>query len=248
MTRDPVTCFSLPGDVKLWEALSALQIIQAISRTELVSVHCFGDALDLCQAGGIGGSYQDNLCRLAFAEAHRKIDDAGKRPYVDLLEELSGLSKLKLSAPQFPLLHPGNKGSIVVAPFPVRPDMGIPLSIWKHLVLHLRTYDRPVYQIGERGERQEECAYSEGDILCDLPVADRLEAVADAELIVGVPNIWTWAATAWNKKQVIMYPDSVPLERWFPYGSRAYGIMLYEKTKLQVPVILTALRQIIRSL
>lgn len=64
---------------------------------------------------------------------------------------------------------------------------------------------------------------------------------------MGVPNAWTWAATAWKKKQIVMYTDKVPVPKWMPYDYGECKIVVYDPNKLIIPVTLSALRHLIRK-
>jgi hypothetical protein len=185
--------------------------------------------------------------QLKYAEAYRacKATDA---PYVGVLASASGLVGLKISVPTFPAIRPLQSASIVIAPFPIEQEMALPETVWRAVLHLLRSYGLRIYLLGNRGQWQDCCAFTEDEILSEHSVAEKLSILAGAELVVGLPNEWLWSATAWTKKITYWYPDNVSPKRWFPYAHQSYGRMVYAANQIQIPVIINQLRLLIGQL
>ena len=133
----------------------------------------------------------------------------------------------------------------MVCPFALKGDMDLPLPVWSAIIRHLLSYDIPVKLLASENRRMESCAFYEEDILSGLPLVAQLTELASARLIVGVPNEWMWAATAWQKKLIVLYPDTQPPKRWFWYAHDNFARLLYQMHQLAPPVMLAGLRQLI---
>jgi hypothetical protein len=102
--------------------------------------------------------------------------------------------------------------------------------------------------MGERGERLDAAHFTEDEILSNLGNTSKLAIIASACLIIGAPNAWTWLGAALKKKLLIISPDNVPLHRWWWQDGHDIMHLVYESQQLQVPLILTGLRQLIEKL
>lgn len=182
--------------------------------------------------------------------AFRRIDQSSKESYPEVLMVTSNLPPMTPFPSLSYMRHPvvASEGGIVVCPFGIRREMDLPSSVWRTVVRHLRTYDRRVFMMGDRGARQDECQYTESEILSDAPVAEKYGALHAADLIVGSPNAWTWAGSAWRKKMVVFYPDNLPPKRWLPYVYDEMGVVQFGAYQLQIPIVLAGLRKMIGQL
>jgi len=260
--------------ISLWETVATIQIAQALSEKHfycdeldqyqlLLSANLnrvgageglvlnydrayrtVEDTQDLIVACSCGGALQ---CQKCFATG--QVIQRGPS-YVDVLAACSGLSA-EFESPKFmDLRNNGWSGQdgIVVCPFAVKPGLELPVAAWRAIVRHLRTYGYPVYLMGDRGQWQDDCAYLEKEILSEQPIVIKLSYLANAKLIVGVPNEWTWAAAGFNTKMVYFYPERMPTRRWFSFASANFGRIVYDPDQLQIAVLLSGLRQLIAQL
>ena len=242
----------IPSDAELWEVVAAIQVCQSQGATAgpVLSDGYPSDALELDRLAGLdtGSHEKGEYLKLNTTKAYREINSA-KESYQAVLARVSGLPPVPIAAPRFPLanLNPSTGGGIIVCAQEVNEAFKLSWRVWRPIVRHLRSYGRPVRMLGQSGERMDYATFTEGQILSDLSMMEKLEALASADLVVGVPNAWTWIATAWKKKILVMHPDDVPAERWFGFdvAPRTLGRLLYTSSQLQVPVILAGLRRLI---
>jgi hypothetical protein len=93
-------------------------------------------------------------------------------------------------------------------------------------------------------------AFADSDMLTRRygKLEDVLRHLASAVLILGVPNEFTWMATAFYPKMIILYPDHIPQKRWFAMHHSQFGRLGFQAHAVQIPVMLTGLRTLIRML
>ena len=243
----------LPGDMELWETVAAIQVMQSIGCTSAQADLADSDSarlLDLagiCGTGGLGSV----PVPLQTAEAYRAVN-ASTESYQDVLARRSGLDCRRMKAPQFPNAGIGHSlsGGIVICPFEINDAFKFPWQIWRAVVRHARTYGLPVTLLGRPGQRMDYATFTEGSILSELSMIDKMKALADSRLVLGIPNEWTWMAPAWKKKVLVFYPDDLPVDRWFGFDVAPYtlGRVMYTRSQLQIPVLLAGARRIIELL
>jgi hypothetical protein len=248
---------TIPGNTSMWELVAGIQLLQQIQEIDNVMVGTGSgnnnyDTIDMLGCACLNTCPQKVATNpvaswLSFSEAYRKVDDT-EEPYVNVLAEESGLAMLKPVAPRFPLVTLHSNGGIVLAPFGLKRELDISQSIWGPITQHLRSYKHTVYQIGDRGQRQNFSAFTESEVLSNRPIKERLEAIASAKLVVGVPNAWTWIAAGFGVKTIILYPDHLPPKRWYPFASDEIGRIAYQAHQVQTPIMLTGLRQLIKEM
>ena len=232
----------IPEDATFWEAAAGIEIAQSIPGMSVSSVD--KEVQELAILGGLELGTDTESIKLAVSQAYRKVDDADK-PYIQILAEESGLA-IKLGDFRFPTIEPSNTGGIIICPYGATRSLELPPNVWKNVARLARTYDDNIQMLGSK--RFELSSLTEADYLGTLPVKQRLQALADAKLIIGVPNEYTWMATAWLKKMIILYPDSIPQRRWFHFAHEKFGRIHFQTHALQIPVVLGAVRKLIRLL
>lgn len=243
--------------VATWEALAGLHVSQTIGAWDLRCAQN-GDVSALIAAGGLcsplhEGDWDDCSARLLnFGDAYRTAENrTDQRSYSGILAAESGLltdgleERLQESPLQFRQARTIPLRSIVVCPFPIKPELGLPLPLWKTIVKNLRSYDLPVTLMGEGEERMDACAFTETEILCWRSVDDRMAALNSAELVVGVPSAWVWVAAGLGRKICLFYPEKTPTRRWFPWADDKFGRILHDPSTLKVPPVLAAMRHLI---
>ena len=237
----------IPVSTSLWEAVATIQILQARGNGD--RVRATGDVEKLLSCAGIHvtPSRGEEFQTFRYAEAYRAIDTS-QEPYCGVLATVNDLIGLKISAPDFPGVTASNSGGIVICPFAPKPEVALPAIVWRAIIRYLRGFGKPMHLIGNGGQWQDECGYSEDEILSERSVPEKLAMIAGAELIVGLPNEWMWAATAWQKRLVYFYPNDVPPMRWWHWAGERYGRAVYRADQLQVPVILHQLKGLIEAI
>jgi len=230
-----------------FEAVAAVMVAQATQSAISVPKDAPIDLRNLLAFAGVL-SDQPGDKPLATMEAFRYVENTQKS-YGELLAELSGYPGVIPGPPKFPSIQPGsNAGPIVCCPFGLRKDLDLPLQCWHSMVLHLRSYGRPVLLLGEPHQRMDSAAFAECDILSRQSIGVKLRALASACLVVGVPNGWLWAAMAWDRPLVCLYPEDAPPDRWMWLQSPKSYRILYPPRQLQVPVLLAGLRKVVSML
>ena len=123
-------------------------------------------------------------------------------------------------------------------------------QVWRILIKHLRTYGVPVRLLGQYGQRADYASFTEGDILSDDSVEDKLRVLANSDLVVGVPNEWTWAAAGFGTKVIVLHPEDIPYDRWFGFDvkPKCLGRLLYAPQQVKPAVILAGMRTLIAAM
>jgi ADP-heptose:LPS heptosyltransferase len=235
----------IPSDAEMWEVVAAIQVCQSQGILTIEN-DAIGDAAELYQMAGLLSAKPRNRIDLDFSKAYRAIATV-KETYQAMLARASGLESKPISVPQFSGFTPSMNGGIIVCSHEVTGEFKLPWQVWRAIVRHLRSYGQTVRFLGRPGERMDYATFTEGQILSNLSLQERMQVLASAGLVVGVPNEWTWISTAWKKKVLVMQPDDVPQERWFGFdvAPQTLGRLLYTRSQLQVPVILAGLRKLI---
>ena len=238
------TCV-VPSNLTSWELMATLAVAQAEGAKQ---AECYGAAdFAVMEAGGLWVRRTDDGCSstLDYYAAYRQIDQE-QAPYVSVLAKVSGFSRTVL-----PRFSPGVIGAqaprgIVLAPFGIKPELDLPKQVWFAVENLLRTYGVPVFLVGDHGQRLEPSAFTESEILSNLGMVEKLEAVASAQLVVGVPNAWTWAAASFDRKLIYAYPETLPAKRWFHYTSDSFGRILFHPNQIRLPLLLDSIRELIK--
>lgn len=233
-------------EIKSWEAYASVQVVQAYQGLG-ISPSCI--PVDWLKCAGM--LYNSVDAPLVYGDALRAVED-GKVYYGVALATASGLAGINMMPVKFPSIEEANGGGIVVCPYPLSKQFHLPESVWVPVVEHLRSYGHRVSLMGEKNDRMDFCSFTEAENLSDLPLEAKLRAIAHADLVIGVPNAWTWASTSWEKKVLMFYPNGLPQKKWFPLiddslTSRQRWI-IYEPHNLQVPIVLGALRHSLSTL
>src|ERR1035437_3145276 len=226
------------SQIELWEQVAAVQVAQAV-HADLNSLHIDPDLL---AAASMPQAIVEPDFMLDFLSAYRRADDSAT-PYTDLLAGSSGFA-VKTAAPRL-VLPDAARECIVVCPYGLRKDLELPLQVWPMIIHNLKSYGFPVVFMAESGQRMEGAKLAEADILAECSLADKMRVLASAKLIVGGTNAYLWLATAWDKKQIIFYPDSVPISRWFSFESMSFVKLCYTRHDVRLPMLLAGLRSAI---
>ena len=249
------TGITVPSDLSSWEAVATAALAQAIGATQVdasLGANRGCGVIDLLAAAGLRYS-QTNLRVSTFNyDAAFRLVDQDPRAYVSTLALASGIlytSKLQLALAEPPKLghFPGRQKGIVLAPYGIRQELDLPRQVWFAVETLLRSYGVPVYLVGDPGQRMDNAAFAEHEILSDLGMQSKIDYIAEAALVVGVPNAWTWMAASFDRKLAYLYPETLPPRRWFHYQSNNFGRILFHPNKIQLPVALAGLRELIRG-
>lgn len=224
----------------LWEATAVLQLVQALGETPTISTE--GDASELLSLPDVLPVQALASWNLDIDKAYRDVD-VTVLPYVELLK-----SQWPIVNQILPPRLPGQVsmgGGIVVSPFGPKKELDIPWAAWRAIVRLLRTYHVPVWLLGARGQWMDQVAFTESEILSELPLAKKVEVVAAADLMVGVPNEWSWIAAGFTKSMVLLYPEQVPNKRWFHYSHDKFGRIIYSSSAIDIPRMLAGLAKLV---
>jgi hypothetical protein len=247
--------FSLGKDrAEIWEAIAAIQIMQATDSK--VGVYCTDPTLSyLYHLAGFRLCMTDSIASVAFRldEAYRSIDGAMSHDvtYQAWLARVSGVKLVKPIAPvKLPrMARVEDQEHIAFCPFALAKLQPIPMNAWKAVLRFLRTFGLPVYLIGDPGQRADGLNFTEGCMMSDALVYEKLRILASAKLVVGMPNAWTWLTASWNRSLAIYYPNDVPSMRWYGfYNSLQHGRIEYVSHQVQIPLLLTGLRQLLADM
>jgi hypothetical protein len=259
--------FRVPSNIQLWEAIAVVQILQQLNKKAEPRNHwrepsnvtyvalapdLTEDTIALFQLAGVGSNvkkYDGSEKEIDLIQAYGSTATSDMY-YGQVLARENGIQVMPLAPSRFPFVKPGPaKKGIVVCPFGLRPEFDVPIKIWKEVIRQLESYDSEIYILGERGQRLDEIGFTENEILSDLPLSDKLQAIASAKLIVGVANSWTWASSAWPVKRILIHPDTVRNDRWYPgVDNSMTKFLLTNSDILEAPVILVGIRKMMKEL
>jgi hypothetical protein len=240
LERDPVA---------EWETVGLVSVLQALTKVEPVDrVFCCCEDWDILRAASLP------VCAEMYGKAAEGAQvvsfkvpiPRGTEFYGEALAKLNGW-ELEILPPKFGIQEEEEEG-IVLCPFGTVAQMNMPVKVWKAIVRHLRSYNIPVAMMGGRGQRMDEIAFTEAEILSEYPIEKKLRVLGRAKLVVGVPNAWTWIAAGYERKIVLAYPEGVPPRRWFPWANDKFGRIIWDPARLEIPVVLAGLRQLIQML
>jgi hypothetical protein len=247
--------FSLGKDkAEIWEAVAAIQIMQATETK--VGVYSTDATLSyLYHLAGFKLCQKEETPNVSFRldEAFRSIDGAMSHDvtYQAWLARVSGVKMVKPLAPVelLRMSRVTDQDHIVLCPFALSKLQAIPMNAWKAVVRFLRTFGLPVYLIGDPGQRADGLNFTEGCMMSDALVHTKLQMLASAKLVVGMPNAWTWLASSWKRNLALYYPNDVPSMRWYGfYNSHSHGRIEYVSHQVQIPLLLTGLRQLLADM
>lgn len=242
-----------PAQLETWEMVAAVQMMQLPIWTRPVETNLLSHT-ELFGYAGISAHSsapwdEEPVYKVEFGNALREVEKTAK-PYCIVLAEQIGVYKeirTEAGPPRFPAagIAPSEGGPIVLCPFAFTGAFNIPQNVWKAVTRHLRSSGAPVTLMGEPQERMDIGNFTEGAILSRLSLYEKMQVLASAKVVVGVPNAWTWMASAWSKKVIIFYPDGIPVERWYGfYNERSLGRVLYQPSAIQIPLMLAGLRKL----
>jgi ADP-heptose:LPS heptosyltransferase len=232
-----------------WEAVATVSVIQALGMKCVGHPLASNDIVELLSTAGIRSEMAYKSAEhpsLNYGKAYRNVDSSDKS-YHEALAEASGFANLKQYRPVFVDIPSAEGSDIVVCPFSFRQELNLPVPVWALIIQHLQTYGCDVHLMGDSHQRMDAVGLPESAIICRLPMKEKLARLAAAKLILGVPNGYTWAATAWEKKMVYLYPDSVPQIRWWPFSDQTFRRIEYESHSLSPMLLLANVRKFIRE-
>jgi hypothetical protein len=250
-----IMTFGINEKIELWEAIAAVCLLQQ-TQAIIPAIECESWVAEVMQSAGMWPRefFEDKDRKmLNFSGAYRAVDNS-KLSYIDILAAENGLRfpRPSVLGPRFQshggAVMRGKPGSIVLAPCGLKGDLDIPVQVWQSVARFLRSYGRNVLYMGLPGQRLDRGAFFESEIITSRSWGEKLAVIEEADLIVGVPNAWTWAATGWNKNIVVLYPDHIPPLRWFWFDSPKFSKIIYIVHQIQTPVILSGIRQMIEKM
>lgn len=241
-------------DLELWEAVAVVQMMQAAGLRTIAGgnrIEMQQDQVCVFEEAGMQWVDAPVERKVEFDAAYREIDKA-KESYPAVLARVSSISLLRrILSPIFRTSPTQERVTIiVVSPFECREEFKLPWQVWKAIIKHLQSYGVKVVLMGRAGQRAEYAMLTEGAVVSSLSMHEKMDLLASAVMVFGVPNEWTWMATAWKRKVAILYPDDLPLERWFGFDTApdTLGRVLYTRSQLQIPVILAGVRRLIGAM
>lgn len=233
---------------EMWEAVAALQVMQAIGGHS-ISAHKLPEPLPLLfHMAGMRLTGEEPTQIIKFDAARRTLAKCPHdAPFPMWLGTESGfkLTSSQIKPVQLPRCHAewGTSEDIILCPHPVSTILTITQPVWRAIALFLRSFNARVRFMGDIGQRIEGLNFTEGNILSDLPLAEKISILAQAKLVVGMPNAWTWLAATFNRSVLVYYPDTEPMLRWFGfYNTPKHGRVSYSPSHVQIPVMLMGLR------
>lgn len=169
---------------------------------------------------------------------------------VSIVESIADASGLPYTTTMPRLILPEGPYSdgnhIVIALGDIHPDFELPVSALRAILRLAKTYTGKVYMIG-LGKRPE-VALMENEILFQLRCPEKEKLLSTAKLVIGTPNDWTWLASAWQKKIVVLYADSQPMRKWFPFADDNFGRVLFSHNNLDIANLVAQVRVLIKML
>jgi hypothetical protein len=240
---------NITQSAELWEIMAAIAVTQnQPPHPDRVLLHDGADIQKLIAAAGLPtGPTNKDLAQFNFDAAFRHIDRLQMEAcYFDALAKVSGLQIVQ----EYSLKFPGavqTKPSIVLSPFELKSDMQIPAVIWVALIKQLKRmtgFRTQVHLVGPQDYRLEDATLTEDEIKTWQSPLHQLQFVAGADVVIGVPNAYMWAATGFDRKVVVLLPEQLPTRRWWPWGGKQNGIGLYDARNLQAPVLLASVRKL----
>ena len=242
---------AIPQQLETWEAVATVSIAKAIGAK--IVFHPLANPevgmLMWLASVPLAEEVYDSTKHpsLNYLGAYRQIENS-KLSYAEILAVASGLKDVALLVPTFSKISQSDDSDIVVCPFGLKLDLDLPSNCWRSIVQMLRTYSENIFLLGERGQRLDAVGFPEAHILSDLTIEEKLETLAKAKLIIGVPNAWTWAVTGWTKKLIYFYPDKQLAARWFPWPGDTFFRIWIDTNNIQIPPMLAGLRKAISLL
>jgi len=237
----------LPARTKLYDVVVAIQIAQATGEKVAAADP---DSTALLECAGVDASVRGvgDPKTLSFGRAF-VLASKDSVPYPAVVAAESGFSGITLDKPKFNVpVREGLPRAISMCPFPIVAGLSFEDNRpWAFVHQHLKTYGQDVLLVGDHNEWLDNCPLPECDILSEAPMPLKLSYLAASTLVVGVPNAWTWVATALGVPVVLFYPDWMPIHRWFPFEENNLGRALFSHPT-EVPMVLAALRQLIAAL
>lgn len=233
----------LPAQTSLWEATAAIQLVQTHGHNP--EMRGYGEVKDLLACAILPESSFGGVAKLELDAAYRGVDISAL-PYTQVLALVSSWCIDPVQEPPKFRGTVSTGGGIIVCPFAPKKEIEVPLTVWRALVRVLRSYNLPVHLLGAKGQWYDDVAFTEGEVLSERSVHEKLAKVAASDLVIGVPNEWLWAAAGFTKSLVVLYPDGVPNKRWFHYSNDKFGRIVYSPQAIDVPRMLAGLVQLIK--
>lgn len=235
--------YNVSGVTELWETLPVVEIAQR-QQHELsgVGMESLQVLCDLCQVKYWEDAGLEQV--VDFNRAFRIADQTAS--YHEALTKVSDWGTLKLN------VTPEEPGSIVICPQPLRQGLGIPNEIWKHVIRFLRTYNQRVFLLSSAEHECSRWGFYENELVVgEQHIVRMCQVLAGAELIVGVPNVQMWLASAFTNKSIVLHPEdkqirSGGLSRWYPYTKRhGRAVIHHDPESMKTPVLLGGIRKLL---
>ena len=232
--------------ITLWETVGLLQVAQSIENCQLSSMHL---AQELLQAALLPTDVLEPDKLIDMDGPYRTVDSS-PMPYATCLAQLNGLPYEGITNPSLPGILPDETGGIVLCPFGLKPEVDLPITVWADIVRMLRSYGEKVTLVADPDQRLDSAYFTEDATASTWSLTEKLELLAKAKLIVGMPNVYTWLSTGWAKKMVVYYPSTVNNARWFGFFGHGYSYILlgYEPHAVRIPLLIAGLRLAIGKL
>jgi hypothetical protein len=244
--------FRLPDNLTSLEALATVMISQALEKAgEAVLVLSDGPEREWFEMGGVQTTeltpqlYRARTQMLNYGEALRTISAADSF-YPAVLAKVSGLD-VSIEPPRLNVPISLDE-AIVLAPFSL-PELQLPIIAWRLVARFLRSYGKPVFTVGEPGQRIDLAGFTEAEIHSGLSVREQAAVLRGCSLVLGAPNAWSWTAMLSSVPTIIVYPDDVPVSRWLPplnAGGKT-RILAYPRETLELASLIVGLRFLIEQ-
>lgn len=226
----------------LWEATAILQLIQALGTTPNIKIT--GEGGGLFSLPGVLSEENHQDLELPIDRVYRDIDNSDL-PYVELLRQMSGWPIEKEIVPPKLSGEATTGGGIVICPFGPKKELDLTWAAWRSIVRLMRSYRVPIWLLGAQGQWMDQVAFTESEILSEEPIARKIEVVASADVLIGVPCEWMWIAAGFVKSLIVLYPEQVPNKRWFHYSHDKFGRIIFSSHAVDIPRIMAGLAKLV---
>ena len=227
--------------IELFEAVAATQLATVLDNSIVSQGEQSHEVRDYLQTF-LPADIDVELKPLEFDKAYRAVDSS-KESYISVLAAESKMT-LPETGVQGIIKDSQEKGNhIVLCPFSIRPEMGLPYVVWGAVVKLLRSYGLPVYQMAERGQRMDGLGFFENEILSEFTMERKLNILHTAKLVIGTSSVWSWIAAESGRQQLIVYPENIPIKRWYPYPG---AVLQYRMNEIQIPTVIVGIKKLLQ--
>ena len=244
--------YLLPTNLKIHEQVVLLEIFQQLNTVSPVELYST-EKYPLFAEGKIPCFSQSSLGVLIFqlAPTFSVKPDQEKIDSVEIYREawygwtLQGLLEQSLWEPPRVTIRTPLKITepyVVFAPFGFNEETTIASPLWIDLILLARSYNLRVVLLGDTAERIDTAGFAENDIFSDDPIETKLNILAGASVVIGVPNAWLWLAAGMNKNLVYLYDVNWPVKKWFWHQALNFGRLMVDKTAIRPTIQLAQMK------